>query len=501
MSATAQLNILDDNISIMLEQGDTTTLDIKIKNEGTTALSNFQFTHNIKLLDNDQDEIIFTFSDPGTIDPGASEDVHLTIDTDSLIDFNTYKGTITATSGSESDTVPLTITIAPITCDSGIQGDDLVLTIEKPDTGDDFKPGEIITIKTNVKNEGTQDIDVKVEAFLFGDQDEIKGASSRVMNVDNGEKEDFDFDLTIPIDSREIESDKNYVLVIKAFDDDGEDNLCTQETVSTDIKLDSNDVIFDEEETSFSPSAVTCGEPTAAVLTVANIGDEEQEDAYFTLSNKQLGISQRSSMFDIDDFESDENHIITRRVPIIIPTTVKAGTYNFDAAIHYAGKTRTLNLPLIITSCTNTPTFFTAEEQPFKLQQNSYTVTTGETVIIPVTVTNMGATANIFSITLTNAEDYAQSIDQMATLGPQQTQTIFLTVTINRDALHIRNSGNIVVQTQGMVIGSEDIYFDIQPEEKASFFDSILNAPLWFIIALGAVIILALVALVWALAR
>ncbi|MDO8556105.1 MAG: putative S-layer protein [Nanoarchaeota archaeon] len=497
----SDLNIQENNLNLTLEPGDLKTLTFTIKNEGTTDLTGIQFTHNIKLTDNDDDHIILSFSNPGTITPGQSPTIDLTIDADNLIDFNTYAGTITATSSNgASDTLPLHITIEPIVCDAGIKGNDLTLTIEKPDNNDDFKPGETITIKTNVENNGSHDIDVRLEAFLFGDEDEIRGAAAKVMNIDNGDDDDFTFTLEIPVDSRKIESDKSYSLVIKAFDDDAEEDECTQQAVTIKLELDDHDVIFDNQETRFEPAATTCGEQVTAALTAINIGDKEQ-DAYFTLTNQALHINQKTSTFPIDNFDSDENHIATRRIPVTIPATTPAGTYTFQAGLHYRGTTKTKELPLIISSCGEEPMLIPPGKEPLHINQNTYTILRGETITLPVTITNLATTPQLYNIELLNTEDYATTQPQLLTLGAGQTITAFLPIMIHDDALLTRHSGNIILQTQGTTIASEDVYFDIQQQRSPTFFDSLFNAPLWFIILVGSAIIILLVLLIWALTR
>ncbi len=504
-AGAASLVITPSNVNTTIEPGDQGTFIFKLQNTGAADLSNFTFLHNIDTSDNDGDKLMLRFSDPGEIKSGNSKDITVTAVADDRLDFNDYKGTITASSGSEQATVGATVSVEPDICDFGTAGNDLVLEIKDPDNGDDFEPGEDIKIEASVRNKGSTDIDVKVEAFLFGDEEEIKGASSQVMNVDDGDEEDFEFTLEIPIDSRRIESNKDYKLFIKAFDDDGERENCMQDGLDVNIDLENDKLIFDEDETKFEPSVVSCGDVATAAIKVINVGDENQEVVYFTLRNAALGISERTNAIDIDDFDSDENNAASRRIQFNVPENAKEGAYNFDATAYYSGKTTSESLPLTIDACgTGISPMFLDGSSMLELQTSSFTVEPGDSLSIPVAVVNKGS-AGVFSVEVQNFEEFAEPLNTpLIQLGSNQRRTVFVNLAVNDDAEQSRYSGSVLLLKNGMVMDSKDFFVDVQmrtDEKQPSVLVSLLEAPLWFLAALGIIILGALLALVITLRR
>ncbi|MDO8556832.1 MAG: putative S-layer protein [Nanoarchaeota archaeon] len=496
------LDILQTDLNITLEPGSQQTLPFDIKNTGTTDFSAINFSSTIDTTDNDNDQMTIVFSNPGTLNAGETKQVTMTITTESVLDINTYSGTLTATSGTEQDTATVAITIEPVICDFGPQGSDLTLTIEKPTNGKDYKPGETITIKANVENNGSKDIDVKVEAFLFGDEDEIRGASSKVLNIDNGDEEDFTFTLDLPTDSRRIESDEDYSLFVKAYDDDKESNECTQKKTNVNINLNKNDVIIDEKLSQFEPAATTCGGLTTAVLHAINIGDDQQEDAYFTLTNSQLKINEQTSTFDIDDFNSDENNAVTKRIQFKIPETAKNGNYIFTAAIRYSGKQDDLTLPLMITGCEKTVDGITNTGGVIKATTSTFTTQAGRTISIPVKITNTNGNG-IFTVDIINTEEFGTPVGNvLVELAARQERTVFTTLRMDSTLEPGRYSATLLLTKNGQALGSDTVYIDITPAPivtPPSFLTSISKAPLWFLGLLGLIIIGALLIMIIAL--
>ncbi len=497
-----QLAISPATIRTTLEPGEQGSMNFTLQNTGTTSLTSFTFRHTIDTLDNDGDRLTLQFSDPGTLGPGESKLIAVTVTAANHLDFNTYQGTITAASGSEEASVAAAVEVAPVICDFGIAGDDLVLEIEEPDHGDDFEPGETISLDVNVKNQGNRDIDMKVEAFLFGDEEEIVGASSKVMNVDDGDDEDFELSLKIPVDSRRIESDQDYRLFVKAFDDDRERDNCHQQSISIDIELEDEKAIFDREETRFEPSAVTCGGIATAMLHAINIGDEDLEDVYFSLRTAALKINERTASFDLEEFDSDENNAATRRIQFMVPEDAREGRHVFDAVIHYDGKTVSMGLPLEVLSCKKPIPVF-ANGASLQVSTTVFSAAAGDFLSIPVVISNQGS-AGIFSVEAQNIEEFAESLSTPLVQLEHGQRTMFVQLALQDPLDAARYSGSLVLLKEGKVVDSKDFFVDVgkaSEEKPLPLLDAFLAAPLWFLILVGGCILVLLFGLVIILTR
>lgn len=498
IGAANALDVLETNVNITLEPGEVATATFQIKNDGSADISNIIFTHDIDLTDNDDNAIRLRFSDPGTITAGNSANVTITVDADSLIDINTYSGIVTVASGSLEDTFNFAISIEPVICDFGIQGSTLILDIEDPDNNDDFKPGDRLRIKANVENTGTKDVDVKAEAFLFGDEDEIEGAASEVQNIDNNDDEDFTFFMDIPLDSRRIERDQEYSLIIKAFDDDNERLLCTQTRIDLDVNLDSDDLKIDDKITRFEPASVSCGEIATATVSVINVGDDDQDNAFITLKNSRLGVNERTASFDIDDFDSDENNFVTRRIQFKISENAENGEYIFDAAVNYGRKITNTLMNLIVTGCGGAGfDEFQPSMSEISVVSGSINAKEGDVISVPVRMTNNGA-QDLFSVEVVNADEFAEPTgSNTVSIDSGQSLTVFVLLKIKERVNPGRYSATLTLLRSGAVSGSDALIVDVTEKEEEPFdFGGLLDLPLWIYLLAGGLVILLLLAVV-----
>ena len=298
------LDVIESSVSMVIYQGATEQTPFTVENTGSTPIT-LEITHNLDLIDNDGDEIILSFSDPGEILPGNSTIITITAQADPKMDFETYKGTVTVedTNTTASDTFQLTIKVEPDVCDHSQVGDDLKIKIENADEDDDFEPGDTIKIDVTVENNGNDDIRTQVEAFLFSDKSEITSSASDTKNINDEDEEDFQFSLNIPLDSRKIDEKDDFTLYLKAFDDDNEKLNCIQEQIPINIELSSKKIIIDESNTRFLPSAAACGDTVLANIRVVNIGKKDNDRVTISLLNSELSISKRSDIFSIEKFK------------------------------------------------------------------------------------------------------------------------------------------------------------------------------------------------------
>lgn len=484
-------DVLESNVTKVIDPANTETVSFTINNTGSTNLSSFTFdTSALDLVDNDGDAITLSFSNPETVTAGTSKTVTITIDSSSTLDFETYGGKVTVSSGSLTDSFDLNLESQPTVCDSGIQGNDLVLKIDDPNRNDDFKPGDIIRVKANVKNVGKKSIDVQVEAFLFDEDTKIASVTSDTTNVNDGDNEDFIMELEIPTDNRDLKENKDFNLILKAFDDDHESSNCAQSSLPLKFKLNNDDLVIDDSISKFDPSAVSCGQLATATVIITNIGDDKQEDVTLTVSNARLNIKEKSAPFDLDKFDSDEDNEITKRINIAIPKDVFKGDYIFDAVVDYSGKRATLPLKLSVLSCQKELPFVSVGNADFKVLSNLFTVEQGDLITIPVKITNH-EDQGLFNVNFVNFEDFAEPVSaKTATLTKDQSSTVFLNLRVQDDAVPGRYSVTVNLDSGSKTIASDTVTVDVKKKVEPSFSFTQLPGNFWLALDILIAIIL-----------
>lgn len=329
-------------LDIRGQEGDTSTGTFTITNNGNVILSSPTFTNNINLNDSDGDSITLSFSNPGSINPGASTSVTVTAVFGNNIDLDNYAGTVNVTSGTATDSFKLNLQVQPEICEDGIVKDGtktssgnthLDIDIREPDSGDDIKPGETLNIEVRVKNNDDQDMDVAVEALLWNlDQnEEVASVESDSVNLNDGESETFELSLEVP-KSSDLDTDDTYVLYVKAYEDGDQDQNCNEDSINLDLERDSNDVVV--KEVTISPSTVSCSESIDIRVDVENQGTKNEDDVYIQVKNNDLGLSMESNMFDLDKYSGNDESA-TKRFSFVIPSNVQLKDYLIEAIVYF----------------------------------------------------------------------------------------------------------------------------------------------------------------------
>ncbi|HLD02440.1 MAG TPA: putative S-layer protein [Candidatus Nanoarchaeia archaeon] len=459
--------ITPTTVDIVGTNGDIVSKTFNVTNNQAGTVT---FTFNASaadLKDNDNDEITLNFTGGSSIASGATATITATANIASLMDFDMFGGSVSVSDGTESSTFTLNIDVQPEVCDSGIAGNDLKITINKPDSGDDFKPGEEIEVEVDVENKGTDDIDVQVEAFLINDDDEVASGSSDVININDGDEEEFTTTLTVPLDSDSIGGNKDLKLYVKAFDDDAEDENCIQASVDVNIDTNDNEVVFDEKLSKFSPSIASCGDTVFAFVEFVNIGEDDQNDVFATLRNKNLGFDERSSDFDLDDFDSEDRNRGSARFSVDIPEGASEGKYIFIAELNSDGPESSMEMSLeVICSDGSSGTGMISDTSTvLELLDDSLVLEKGMPALIPVRINNNEDNPIVFYAELRNVEDFSNSVSsKQITVPGQRSATIFLPLEAKSDADAGRYSATVVLRTPTQTIGSETFVVDVVEE-------------------------------------
>lgn len=278
-----------------------------------------------------------------TYQPTTLNDITVVSITDGIATFtpkvSTWKGTNTinftlsdGTTSVTSNTVKLVVREKPdFVCEEGEIGDLTITSIEDPDSGDKFKPGEEIPIKVKVHNDDADEMDVVVKAYLYyesGD-DIIENTESDSVTIDSDDTETIEFNLVVPSDQDVDEG--NYVLYLKAYEDGNENDNCVEEDVDVDIDRDSHDVIISKLE--ILPLNPKVGDNIEITVSIENIGTTREDDVTVKITNTELGLNLVSDAFDLKKYDSSENDKVLH-FTFKLPSNVTVGGYDIDAVAY-----------------------------------------------------------------------------------------------------------------------------------------------------------------------
>ena len=347
-------------------------------------------------------------------------------------------------------------------CVNGTIGD-LDVSIEDPDSNDEFSPVDLISIEVNVENNGDDDIDdVKIEATLYDvtNDERIEKVKSEKFDVNEDDDEDISLELEIP--DGEIDEGNDFILFVKAFESGNEEKQCAEDSIDIDIEREKDKIVFDE--LNINPESIGCERELKIETKLNNVGTNEQE-VYLQARILNTNLISKSDVFTLDDFNEDD-HDIVKELMINVPENIKNGNYNLEVAAYYSDKTTVENKEIIIDGCGE-------EIKPVVISElgevdadisSIITKNRGERLVIPVMIENKGESFGEFNVNLANNAVEFKSKNVL--LGKNQRTIVNLESNVKEDA----NSGdhiiNIKVLSNGQILGSKAVLLKVKEPIK-----------------------------------
>ena len=404
----------------------------------------------------------------GTINAGSSPTVSITAHIPNNMDVDTYEGNLTIISDlGASVSFPLQVRVEPEVCSDGRRSDgnsvafnagNLGIDISKPDNGDDFKQGDSLDVSVNVDNEDNSNMDVVVKAILYDvtTDNEIASVESDSKSIDNdGGDEDFDLTLEVPYD-QDLDSGDSYIMYIKAYEDGDEDQNCEYDGVDMDFKRDSHDVIID----SFivTPTLASCGNLVNFNVNALNVGENDEDNVKITLTNTELGLSDTSNEFSLDDYNGNDNEA-TKSFTFTIPSDAEEQEYLIEARVYYDDQDESNSEfgTLTVSNCGAV----VEEETTVNFAETTFSISPGGQLTIPVVVTNNQNTVKTYTIEFNPSGSWASQVTETLTVNPEQSSTAYLYVTTLTSTTGSQ-TGTVTVKLDGDTVDSASINANIQ---------------------------------------
>ncbi len=363
---------------------------------------------------------------------------------------------IATDSQSESATVDFIIDVYPkAMCEDAISPGDYLrdsnVEIEKPDSGDDFGPGDTINIKVTVSNDyAPNDIDVVIKAILYDveTQKKIADVESDDENIDEDGTEPFELELQIPLDSDQ-DYKGDYVLYIKAYEDGREDEQCFSKAVDVDIDRESHEVII--QSMTITPSTVDAGDKVDVLVRALNIGKKDEEGVKVRLMNADLDIDVTSDARDLGAYDESGNSYVFRFTDVVVSRDAKGKTHDLEAFVVFdegAKSTSYLDSP----SYRTTSDDIVVESEATAMIVVKTAEETAEGILrVPVKVTNTEGKTGL-TVGLTNI-DWAEDVeDKNIALGKGESTTVYFDLELSDDVDAGTKSFTVQLKSDGAVI-------------------------------------------------
>ena|SRR3989344_3026814 len=361
--------LTDEELIFTGEEESTPENRFTIRNNGNRDLVDLRlvFPNEEEFVDPDSKEIIFRIKigdgdlgivdlaqpvNLGALNIGGELIVLIRSDIQKDIELNTYKGEVLIKSlqfgdlstGLSDDSFSLVIKVEPEVCNVGRvsdknpvnhEGEGNIRITDLDVEEDTLNVGEDIQITVDVENKDSNKMDVVVEAMLYNlDQNKriIGWEEIGAETIEEGSEESFDYILKIPVNDEDIDPEDIYILYVKAYEDGKEKDNCNYYSIEIDIDREDDSVIVNE--FTMTPNVVSLGEKILFSVGVLNIGNDKQDDVYITLTNPELKLNLKSTIFELDKYSKSSNDL-SRTFEFTVPKDAEAKDYTIEARVDF----------------------------------------------------------------------------------------------------------------------------------------------------------------------
>jgi len=458
----------------------------------------------------------------------------LTINVPSGQALGTYEGDLilTGTYASSVDyTLPISITVTEASSDEPEQITECDLT-GNPDNnlrikdininnkgmsstqfGDDNEwfPLEEIEVEIEIENKGNEKIeDIEIEWGLYDTQEDewiidLEDEKDFDLKEDKEEVITVSFNLNgdLDVDLEDLNDGDHYVfyVIVNGYDNDLEDNVCESDSEDIELIIESDFVILDEVDL---PEMVSCGSELAISTNVYNIGDEDQDEVKVFIYNKELGISEKVEIGDIDAFDHEKLDVIleipqdTEEKMYYLEFTVldeDSDTYEND----YDDDLSKFLIPFSVDGSCD------AESKVLVSAVLESGGKAGQDLVIRATVTNIGTQLTTYNLGAAGYADWANSVDidqGIIVLNEDESKDVLFTFDVMKGA-----SGDklfdIEVLSDGELIVKQPVSVTIEGKSGIGFGDAISsdNWYLWLIGALNIILVIIIIVVIVRITR
>lgn len=309
--ASATLTI--SGVSELQQDGSSFSFNIASTENETVSFSLTDITNAGKT-------ITFTIPSDITINDTVSQTVTVNYAVESGFDFEfleEYKTTLTA-NGTNSSSVTQVFKFQDSNfCEYSNPGE-LRVNIEDISVvkgfgeDDEWFPMDEIEIEIEVENRGDEDVDdIEVEWGLYNNEDDewaIEVDDVEEFNLKDGDEEVFTISFSLNGDlDQDLEDlqDGTYTIYVKAtgeVDNEFNEETCASEIEEVSIIIEDDFVVLSDFE---YLETVQCGTQFQLIADVWNIGEDDQDDVYVKLFNRELNINEKIEIGDIDAFDNE----------------------------------------------------------------------------------------------------------------------------------------------------------------------------------------------------
>ncbi|MEK6813000.1 MAG: hypothetical protein AABX86_02705 [Nanoarchaeota archaeon] len=375
-------------------------------------------------------------------------------------------------------------------------------SVDDNDNIDKLKPGDVLDFDVNVENRADKDSNLEVE--------------NTEVRLDCSDEEDLDIDDDTDEQDIAEDSEESFTFQL-TFDEDAKDGTtgCDLGSEGKDIHgaRHGDDISFDLEiereshdislrSISVDPSEITCQDTSFQVnVEFVNLGKSDEDETAVEVESRTLNYAKKISNIQVDEDDSRSEVF-----DVLVPAGLSPGAHLIQVRTFYDNnKASDSEVVQVNNVCgeeePETPS--TPSTPTITLSKTSFTAEAGDLVSIQVRVTNTAAMLKSFTVSLQEAEEFAEPVSsKVLTLNEGQTSTVFLNVKVKPEAQEGDYSALIAVESDGQTVATESVVYAVEkgilPSEDR-IKDFVGSTVFWVLIDI--LLVVAAIVILWLIFR
>lgn len=286
-------------------------------------------------------------------------------------------------------------------------------------------------LEVRVQLTSTTDMDeVQVEAVIRGyDHDDLVEDISDAFNM----KQNVTYVKKLSLPLRDRMDQDQYKLRIRVSD---RDNPTVEQTYEIDVEAEKHSVMI--KDIILNPeNEVKAGRALLASVRIGNFGQKDEKDMKVTVSIPELGVSASSYLDEIEKEDDDDDSKTSEEMFLRIPEDAKTGSYTLVATVSYDEGDERESKEVTVKVVGDESKPVTEEKTIITLASDLQSGNAGGSeVSFPVTLTNAGSSAKVYTIMVEGANwaTFKVSPSNVLVVESGESKAVVVSVAIAKNA-------------------------------------------------------------------
>ena len=338
-------------------------------------------------------------------------------------------------------------------CSNGNIGN-IKLKISNLDNNDEIDFREELNFKLKVNK------DSSVNYKLLDEDNDVVLKDS--LSVDKDEEEEFNLDI-------DDLNEGKYILLLKAYEKNNENNSCQEESINIKIKRKEHDINI--KSFIIQPDVLSCNDIGRVEILLENLGKNKEKNVVAKVFGKELGVDYVSNKLELNKF-NDKSDTARLYFDFKVPDNVEEGYYNINLNLDYTNNLD-INNKIKINKCNSN---YYTQSSSLNLLQEKINANNDGSFVIPVEITNNDNKKKAYIVEINN------DLEKNVYLEPFSKEIVYIESRLDNNQ-NGKISNIITLKENNKVIETKVVNINFsEPKQEETFSTTIIGFTFMFLV-------------------